>query len=97
MASLTELEKTERDLLEKSRIENEIVSIRLDSIEFEKKILLLIENAPHCERLEKYTATIGDHFYYNKKTRTYKKVFDIRNFSHKQNMVQSNLIKGLKF
>jgi hypothetical protein len=90
MASLTELEKTERDLLEKSRIENEIVSIRLDSIEFEKKILLLIENTPHCERLEKYIATIGDHFYYNKKTRTYKKVFDIRNGS------VSQLLKNMK-
>ena len=90
MKSLSELEKIERDLLEKSRIENEIVSIRLDSIEFEKKILLLIENLPHCERLEKYTATISDHFYYNKKTKTYKKVFDIRNGS------VSQLLKNMK-
>lgn len=78
MASLTELEKTQRELIEKQRVEDEVVSIRINAIEIEKKILTLIENLPHCERLEKYIATIGEHFYYNKYTKEYKKIFDIR-------------------
>lgn len=78
MASLSELESMQKALLENQKTEAEIVSIRINAIEVEKMILALIENLSHCERLEKYTATIGDHFYYNRKTKEYKKIFDIR-------------------
>jgi hypothetical protein len=90
MARLSELEKMQKEILTQQKTEDEIVSTRINAIEVEKKILSLVENVSHCERLEKYIATIGDHFYYNQKTKEYKKIFDIRKDS------VTNLFKRMK-